>query len=58
MCGTIIDVGEGVDKDQVNLKKGDCVISTFNKAHLTGQIAGKELATGLGLPLPGVLAES
>ncbi|KUL85989.1 hypothetical protein ZTR_06530 [Talaromyces verruculosus] len=57
MCGTVVDVGEGVNQDQVGVKKGDRVISTFNQAHLTGQITGKELATGLGLPLPGVLAE-
>ncbi|EED19763.1 alcohol dehydrogenase, zinc-containing, putative [Talaromyces stipitatus ATCC 10500] len=61
MCGTIIEVGEGVStqrtNEQVGLTRGDRVISTFNQAHLTGQVTGKELATGLGLPLPGVLAE-
>lgn len=57
MCGTIVEVGVGVGKDQASLKRGDRVISTFNQDHLTGQITSKELATGLGLPLQGVLAE-
>lgn len=64
MCGVVVEVGSAAvstsgegKNEQVELQKGDRVISTFNQAHLTGQITGKELATGLGLPLPGVLAQ-
>jgi len=38
------------------LKTGDRVLSTFLPDHLTGQVTEKELASGLGLPLDGVLA--
>ena len=38
-------------------KEGTRVASIFNQDHLTGQIREADLATGLGLPLPGVLAE-
>lgn len=61
MCGVIVEVGDGVSSeesgDQVGLKVGDHVLSTFNQTHLTGQVTGKELASGLGLPLPGVLTQ-
>jgi len=32
-------------------------MATFNQTHVTGQIREKDLASGLGLPLPGVLTE-
>ncbi|KAL1968393.1 hypothetical protein VTN77DRAFT_1922 [Rasamsonia byssochlamydoides] len=51
MCGTIVQVGEGV----TSWKVGDRVLSTFVQAHVSGQITAKEMASGLGLPLPGVL---
>jgi NADPH:quinone reductase-like Zn-dependent oxidoreductase len=38
-------------------KEGTRVASIFNQDHLTGQVRESDLATGLGLPLPGVLAE-
>ncbi|KAJ9650609.1 hypothetical protein H2198_010081 [Neophaeococcomyces mojaviensis] len=51
MCGTI------VESKSVGLPPGTRVISTFNQTHLTGQCTEQDLASGLGLPLPGVLAE-
>lgn len=38
-------------------KVGDRVASIFNQDHLSGQVRETDLASGLGLPLPGVLAE-
>ena len=52
MCGVVTQVGDGVTA----WKTGDRVLSTFLPNHLTGQVTEKELATGLGLPLDGVLA--
>lgn len=51
MCGVVTQVGKGV----TSWKVGDRVLSTFNQAHLSGQITSKEMTSGLGLPLPGVL---
>jgi NADPH:quinone reductase-like Zn-dependent oxidoreductase len=51
MCGIITDVGSGVK----SWKVGDRVLSIFNQTHLSGQITPKEMTSGLGLPLPGVL---
>lgn len=50
MCGVVV---EGNSK----LKAGTRVMSIFNQSHLTGEITEKDMATGLGLPLPGVLTE-
>ena len=36
---------------------GQRVMAIFNQTHLVGQIKEKDMASGLGLPLPGVLAE-
>lgn len=36
---------------------GDRVLSIFNQRHLTGQAKAADIATGLGLPLPGVLTQ-
>lgn len=52
MCGVVTAVGEGSS----SWKVGDRVLSTFNQTHLTGQITAKDMTSGLGLPLPGVLA--
>ena len=52
MCGVVTAVGEGTS----SWKVGDRVLSTFNQAHLTGQVTAKDMTSGLGLPLPGVLA--
>ncbi|KAM0428582.1 hypothetical protein ACHAPT_006943 [Fusarium lateritium] len=51
MCGTVI-----VSKSS-RLKAGARVMSIFNQTHLTGQVTEADLASGLGLPLPGVLTE-
>ncbi|KAF7563349.1 hypothetical protein G7046_g778 [Stylonectria norvegica] len=51
MCGTV------VESKSPKLKTGTRVMSIFNQTHLTGQITEKDMASGLGLPLPGVLAE-
>lgn len=52
MCGVIAEVGDGV----TSWKKGDRVLSTFLPDHQTGQVTEKMMATGMGLPQPGVLA--
>jgi len=36
---------------------GDRVLSIFNQTHLKGQVRAEHMKHGLGLPLPGVLAE-
>ncbi|KAK4507565.1 hypothetical protein PRZ48_001300 [Zasmidium cellare] len=51
MCGTIVDAGSS------SWKKGQRVMSIFNQTHLTGQVKEKDMASGLGLPLDGVLTE-
>jgi NADPH:quinone reductase-like Zn-dependent oxidoreductase len=50
MCGTVV-TGNDI------LKTGTRVMSIFNQQHLTGTITAKAMGSGLGLPLPGVLAE-
>lgn len=50
MCGVVVTVGEGAQ-----WTVGDRVLSTFNQAHLTGKIKAPMMASGLGLPLEGVL---
>ncbi|EME50225.1 hypothetical protein DOTSEDRAFT_68935 [Dothistroma septosporum NZE10] len=50
-CGTIVDAGSS------SWEAGQRVVTIFNQSHLTGQIKEKDMATGLGLPLPGVLTE-
>ncbi|ROT38028.1 alcohol dehydrogenase [Sodiomyces alkalinus F11] len=57
MCGTVVAVGESSNSSSsdVTWKVGDRVLSTFNQSHLSGQIQGADMATGLGLPLDGVL---
>ncbi|UPK98192.1 hypothetical protein LCI18_009127 [Fusarium solani-melongenae] len=51
MCGTVI-----VSRSS-RIKAGTRVMSIFNQTHLTGQVTEADLASGLGLPLPGVLTE-
>ena len=51
MCGVVTALGAGVS----DWKVGDRVISTFLQDHQTGQVKGPMMASGLGLPLEGVL---
>ncbi|KAM5343186.1 hypothetical protein ACJ41O_014152 [Fusarium nematophilum] len=51
MCGTVMV------SMSPSLKAGARVMSIFNQSHLTGQITEADMATGLGLPLAGVLTE-
>ncbi|KAI1259205.1 hypothetical protein F5Y18DRAFT_420880 [Xylariaceae sp. FL1019] len=55
MCATVIRLGPGANSSA--LKEGDRVMAIFNQTHLTGQILEENMASGLGLPLPGVLTE-
>lgn len=51
MCGTV------VDSNKTKHKQGTRVMAIFNQSHLHGQIKPEDMASGLGFPLPGVLAE-
>jgi NADPH:quinone reductase-like Zn-dependent oxidoreductase len=53
MCGVVVETGSNTSAWKV----GDRVLSIFNQKHLKGQITAKEMTSGLGLPLPGVLCE-
>lgn len=53
-CGTIVKTGGGAAS---SWKIGSRVMSIFNQMHLTGQIKERDLASGLGKPLAGVLTE-
>lgn len=53
MCGVVVAVGKGTNSSPWNV--GDRVLSIFNQTHLTGQIKAKDMVSGLGLPLDGVL---
>jgi NADPH:quinone reductase-like Zn-dependent oxidoreductase len=63
MCGRVVAVGPVTDSSSpyknpaFRLQKGDRVISTFASTHLSGQVEAKDLANGLGGPLPGVLTQ-
>lgn len=50
-CGSI------VASNSPSWAVGDRVLSIFNQTHLKGQIKAEHMKHGLGLPLPGVLAE-
>ncbi|CAK4028771.1 Zinc-type alcohol dehydrogenase [Lecanosticta acicola] len=50
-CGTIEDPGSSA------WKAGQRVMSIFNQTHLTGQVKEKDMLSGSGKPLPGVLSE-
>ena len=54
MCGTIVNVGSAASSIW---SEGQRVVSIFNQSHQTGQVIEKDLGSGLGLPLDGVLAE-
>ncbi|EHK50946.1 Hypothetical protein TRIATDRAFT_83775 [Trichoderma atroviride IMI 206040] len=51
MCGTVVESKSPL------LSTGTRVMSIFAQAHLSGALKPSDLATGLGLPLPGVLTE-
>ncbi|KAL7920568.1 hypothetical protein ACQKWADRAFT_297876 [Trichoderma austrokoningii] len=51
MCGTVIESKSPL------LSTGTRVMSIFAQAHLSGALKPTDLATALGLPLPGVLTE-
>lgn len=53
MCGEIAAVGANVTA----WKTGDRVLSTFIPSHQTGQIKAHDMASGMGLPLEGVLQD-
>ena len=52
MCGTIVKAGPGA-----SLKEGQRVASIFLQTHQTGQVQESDMASGMGLPLEGVLQE-
>jgi NADPH:quinone reductase-like Zn-dependent oxidoreductase len=54
ICGTVIRLGPGAGGA---VKEGDRVMAAFNQTHLRGQIVEADMASGLGLPQPGCLAE-
>ncbi|KAI0393727.1 hypothetical protein F5Y17DRAFT_466719 [Xylariaceae sp. FL0594] len=58
-CGTIVKIpaGSRAAASKLGLKEGDRVASTFLQTHLTGQVREADMASGLGLPLDGVLAQ-
>lgn len=51
MCGTV------AASKSSRYQPGTRVLSIFNQTHLQGQVTERDLASGLGLPLPGVLAQ-
>ncbi|KXL41558.1 hypothetical protein M433DRAFT_157309 [Acidomyces richmondensis BFW] len=51
MCGIIIS------SNGSNWREGQRVMSIFNQTHLKGQVQAKDMASGLGLPLQGILTE-
>jgi len=51
MCGAIVSSNSSI------FKPGDRVLSIFNQTHASGQVTEKDMASGLGLPLHGVLAQ-
>ncbi|KIW08678.1 uncharacterized protein PV09_00629 [Verruconis gallopava] len=53
MCGTVVQLGP----NSTGFKEGDRVLSIFNQTHQTGQVLEKDMASGLGLPTPGVLTQ-
>lgn len=51
MCGVV------VESKSSRFKPGARVMAILNQSHMTGPVTEADLATGLGFPLPGVLAE-
>lgn len=51
MCGSVVESKSSL------YQPGARVLSLFNQDHLSGQCTEREMATGLGLPLPGVLTK-
>ena len=58
MVGTVVKLGrQSSAGHESQWKNGDQIMAIFNLTHLTGQITDEHLTSGLGLPLPGVLAD-
>ncbi|KAK8112276.1 uncharacterized protein PG998_008733 [Apiospora kogelbergensis] len=59
ICGTVVQVSSspGSEDKLEGLRAGDRVMATFNQTHVRGQIVAADMASGLGLPLAGCLAE-
>jgi NADPH:quinone reductase-like Zn-dependent oxidoreductase len=53
MAGVIVAVGPS----STVFKEGERVLSIFNQTHQKGQVLEKDMASGLGLPNPGVLTQ-
>lgn len=51
MCGSVVSSNSG------KWNVGQRVLSIFNQTHQVGQVKERDMASGLGLPLPGVLCE-
>lgn len=51
ICGSV------VSPNGSTLKSEQRVMAIFNQTHIKGQIKEKDMSSGLGLPLPGVLTE-
>ncbi|KAJ6788448.1 hypothetical protein PWT90_06558 [Aphanocladium album] len=54
MCGTVIDASKSNSK---RFKNGARVMAIYLLSHLQGEVQEEDIASGLGLPLDGVLAQ-
>ncbi|TQV94327.1 hypothetical protein V2A60_002637 [Cordyceps javanica] len=57
MCGTVVDVSHSSSRSTGRFKPGDRVLAIFLQSHLHGDVQEEDLASALGGPLPGVLAQ-
>ncbi|KAH6632939.1 hypothetical protein C7974DRAFT_162554 [Boeremia exigua] len=64
MCGIVVAVGPRLTNatdpfmgPDSAINEGDRVVATFAQTHVTGQVQARDLANGLGNPLPGVLTQ-
>lgn len=53
MCGTVIDASKS---KSTRFQNGARVMAIYLQSHLNGDVQEEDIASGLGLPLPGVLA--
>lgn len=54
MCGTVMDASKSKSK---RFKNGARVVAIYLQSHLSGEVREEDVGSGLGLPLPGVLAQ-